>query len=819
MHTNKNAAFIVSIALSMLILAYITFITVYEQILSQNNGFFNVIIFGVVLILVFIFITLFARIVTLKPDSSETTVVLKILVYVGILGIFALFVFSRIRFNSSILPDESVIFKTANYIRENRLSEGGDIKNQIIRYPSEYIYGTLLSFVFKICGATKEILIYTNISMMLLVAVFVFLIVRLLAGEAFATLAIILTMFMPNNAFLVYSYNTELFTAVMFLVTLYLFLLLIYKRFKSVGLSAFISVLCGIFGGITLSCEPVMYITIIVLSMWVFSAKRHKTFCAVLPPVISVFVLIIIDLLKSVKMKVSLFEVIIGQLMCFVPVSIRTEDNKMSGIKDAFSTLCSRLNNPSKYLNDNFYFLSDLKGVSLSTNQAIWLKLADQLIYIFMLVLCVLCIVYVIRVTYDKIVPSFGVLTSLFLCQVLGGVNDVNYFYFVLSLIIIGSTTIYYMYLNHHPDYAIFITNLEIKKDNDLRLLAEGGLVIDEEKSLEENGEATENEETINEEELLRSRALVFVGENENLYEQIKEEERQNRQNDGIVAKVIKTTMTEEGEYDSVEENIEFFDEPDSDVSVKKVHEVIAIPNTRPVEVVKPVLADEYDQHERKLEYYYDTISEPVYKNEPTISTKNETAVSNQNTAMDFNNDNKEDANKVVNNESLVEEETKSVARAIREEDYFDEPDNYGKGIAILAEAEAEGFIFRRQEDIEQRYNDDKNSKLSKDDKLRQKKQAEINRKKAKEDALAAKKKAKEDAIAKKQQLKEEKLRVKEEKKALKSKKSNVNSNDFVSDMNNPSSINPDEVLPGEPLPNPLELPKPHESKKMDYDV
>ena len=115
MHTKKNATFLINVVISMLILAYITFITVYEQILTQNNGFFNVIIYGVVLILVFIFITLFVRILTFK-NNSEVSPILSVLKVIGVIGLFALFVFLRLRYTSSVSPSESPLYNSARYI-------------------------------------------------------------------------------------------------------------------------------------------------------------------------------------------------------------------------------------------------------------------------------------------------------------------------------------------------------------------------------------------------------------------------------------------------------------------------------------------------------------------------------------------------------------------------------------------------------------------------------------------------------------------------------------------------------------------------------
>lgn len=596
MHTKKNASFIVTVALSMIILAYITFVTVYEQILSQNNGFFNVIIFGVVLVLVFIFITLLARIITVRTDkktdaSNDSSVVLQILISIGIIAIFVFFTMSRLNFSSTIPPSEAPLYRTAQYIISGQLLQGADIHSHIIAYPADFTFGFVLSKVFLIFEESPKVFIAVNIAMMLITAIFLYLSVKLIAGQACATVSIIIMMFMPNHAYLIYAYTAELFTSALFMIMFFLFELLIYRRFKSNNLPLFISILAGIFGGLCIFCEPVIILAIIVFTAWLFESKKQVFSCNILPLIIAVSEMLVLSFIKSLMIGTGFFDVLKGIFMCFAPGHMREDGAEPFSLKGLYSGITGRLNSPSRYINDTFYFLTDKSGKSLSANQAIWLDLANQLVYIFMLILCVLCIVYILRVSYDKIVPAFSVFSVLFIGQILGGTNSVCYIYFTCVIILIGSTTIYYMYLNHHPDYAVYITNREIRRENEIKANADGSEINEDESEVSDN-----YKESVSPELIKRARALVFVGEDDELYERIKEEERLNKINNPVAYTRIKTTLDEQGVYDSVEENVEFFDEPDKQVEVKKTAQVKTIPATRPVEVVKPVLSDDYDE-------------------------------------------------------------------------------------------------------------------------------------------------------------------------------------------------------------------------------
>lgn len=589
MHTKKDAAFIITVVLSMLILAFISFISVYEQILSQNNGFFNVIIYGVVLILVFIFITLFSRMLKTKNENKEVSPILNILIFIGIAAIFAVFVILRIRYTSSISPSDSVMYRAAAYINDGLLDQANDIHEHLIGYPADFIYGYFISDFFAITEASEAIYIVINISMMLITALFLFFAVNLISNKACATLAVLALLFMPNNSFLVYSYNSELFVAAVMMISVFLFELLIYKRFKSSSTSRIIALLCGIVSGLLISCEPVCIFAVIILTLWVFRSERQNVFSCVIPIIVSIIEFMGLVFLQSMMMGRDLIDVLMGRLLCFVPNHIRDVDAPEFTLDGMFKGIISRFNNPSRFLNDNSYFLVRDDGKSISASQALGLSCVDQYIFLFMLILCVLCVVYILRVNYDKIMHALSLFVVLFLGQILGGSNDVSYIYFMTVVFLIGATTIHYMYLNHHPEYAVYITNIEIRAENMINAeeFDEDGEPVEP----SANGDNTDDGTNI---DVSRARALIFVGENDALYHQIKEEERINRVNNPIAATRIRTEINDEGEYDSVEEELEFYDEPDEQVERVEVHEVKAIPATRPVEIVKPIMADDY---------------------------------------------------------------------------------------------------------------------------------------------------------------------------------------------------------------------------------
>lgn len=760
MHTKKDAGFLITIVLSMLILAYISFITVYEQILSQNNGFFNVIIYGVVLILVFIFITLFLRVINVKIENKESSPVLKVLIYVGIFSIFAFFAYVTTRYSSSVSPLESSLYKTAGYINDGLLPQAMDIHDDILGYPANFVYGYIISLIFGVTGASESVYLIINTAAMLLLALFLFKTVELISNIACATFSVIIFLLIPNDIFLVYSYNAEIFVGMLFIITVYLCELLIYKRFKSPSSGRIIALFAGVTGGLLLSCEPAMILSLIALCIWIIKARRQKTACIIITMAVSIAEFLGIIVFKALMMGLGFVEVFLAEVLCFLPTHSRIPSGEEFSVINMFTVLTDRLNNPSKFLNDNSYFLITDSGNTISASQTLALSIIDQFIILSMLILCVLLVVYVIRVNYDKIMPVLTLIITSFVIQVLGGCNQVLYVYFIVLFILAGSTTLYYMFLNHHPDYAVYITNKSIRAENDLA----------------EDAERPEQEETEDEsdedstEDLLRARALVFIGENEELYNKIKTEERVHRSDNSIAATRIKTMINEDGEYDSVEEDVEFLDSPDEVFEAKPIHEVKAIPSTRPVEIVKPVLADDY------FEKSQDSVSENS-EPQPVIA--------------------------------LVQKVTKA------DDEYFDEPDDFNipsstKNIEevneykadLIKDAKKETLKEAKEETLEKPENETIEVTVKETTEEKPPIEGFVFRKKGDKpaDATVSETKKGKDKKEKKPEKAPKEVKQKKDKKALKPQK----------------PLN--EIKPGEPLPNPLEGPKPPKKESLDFD-
>ncbi|MBR4169931.1 MAG: hypothetical protein IKR47_09400, partial [Lachnospiraceae bacterium] len=203
---------------SLIMFGYLLFFTVYHQMISQNEGFFYVIVFGGILILAFILLSLLTKLLAFSRDSDDS-VGFMILEIVFLLALSFVFVRVRISFESTIPVEESVCHRAAELLHKGTLSVGGtDILPQLMRKPAFFFMSAVLSLVFTFAGSGSGVMICTNTILLLAVAFLSYGIVRRISSRICSLFVFALTLFMPSNGFAVYNYDAQiLFALVLFL--------------------------------------------------------------------------------------------------------------------------------------------------------------------------------------------------------------------------------------------------------------------------------------------------------------------------------------------------------------------------------------------------------------------------------------------------------------------------------------------------------------------------------------------------------------------------------------------------------------------------
>lgn len=524
MREKQNVFSITTAVLSLVVLGYILFISVFNQIIAQNEGFFYMIVFGGILILAFILLSLVTKLLAVSHEFEERKLWYAVEAVTVIL-LFVLFASSKLSYTSSLPVEDTVFYKTAVLLQKGTLSVGGmDILPQLMRNPAQYTYAFIVSLVFMITGSATSLVVYINTAVLLLTAFFVYRIVRRIGGRVCGVFALTCSLFMPSQAFAVYTYSPEVFFACIFFMALNLFIYLSEKEFKKKAVGILLHIVQGLLFGILIFTEPISIIVIVLLLIDRFRQKDKGWLKGIAAVVSMLAAFALCFFIKCSNLECSgseLFQAYMGRFV----VTSNAETGEQYDLGRVVENFHSSFDTQDTQITNNYYFLKKEDGQTYTALQAAWFQLGNQLLYLFFIVLSIACVFYLLRGKNQKIIPCLLALVGSLGVLFFGADKENNTYFFVELLIIIGCSSLHYMYENHHPSAEPALEELVSEK-----------LAAPQE--IEAEAEAVETEEEM-EARLARARALVFIGENETLYAEIKSHERTNMKN-----VIIETTPT-----------------------------------------------------------------------------------------------------------------------------------------------------------------------------------------------------------------------------------------------------------------------------------
>ncbi len=490
----------------MVLFGYVLFVSLFNQIVTQNEGFFYVIVFGGILVLAFVLLRLMTKLLAISHEVEE-----RKLWYVtetaSILALFVLFFRTRLSYMSSLPAQDAVFYKAAVLLKKQMLSVGGmDILPQLMRNPAQYAYSVIVWLVFLITGESPSIVVYINMAILFLTVFFVYRIVRRIGGRVCGILSVACSLFMPSQAFTVYSYNTELFFACIFFVALSLLVYLTDQDNEKGRLQPLLYVLFGMLLGALLFTEPLAVIIAVLLLIGIFRRPEKGWLCGFTALTAMLAVFFVLFFLKCDSLECTSAELMQAYGGRFsVTSNAETGEQYAPGqILGSFYELLDSQNAP---IANNYYFLTRADGQIYSALQAAWFQLGNQLLYLFLIVLSIACAYYVIKGKNSKVVPCLLSLIGAVGVLFLSTNKENNTWFFVELLIIIACVSLYYLYESYHP------AEESILKLTNPPQAEEDGTIAGE----------TEEEKAIR---LARARALIFFGENNALYGEIKAQEK-----------------------------------------------------------------------------------------------------------------------------------------------------------------------------------------------------------------------------------------------------------------------------------------------------
>ena len=112
--------------IALIFTVYVLYITVFEQIISQNQGFFYAIIFGFILLVLFLLCNLFTKLIAITGAEQQSSYH-RLVVAIGLVVAAGLFLVSRMRYHTSLSPDNFSIYNGAVSMIEGTYSQSKDL--------------------------------------------------------------------------------------------------------------------------------------------------------------------------------------------------------------------------------------------------------------------------------------------------------------------------------------------------------------------------------------------------------------------------------------------------------------------------------------------------------------------------------------------------------------------------------------------------------------------------------------------------------------------------------------------------------------------
>lgn len=451
--------------ISLIVLGYIFFISVYNQIIVQSGGFFFVIIFGGILILAFVLLSLVTKLIEITSEIKDNFMwnFVEILLICNLAYLFFAF---RLSYHSSVPAEETIIYRAASLMRAGEMGDKGmDMFNHLILYPSQYVYAAVLSVFMGIADSGSRAMITLNAIVLILTAFVMDRVVRKIAGRACGVIAALCTLFIPSQSFAVYSYSSEFFFCLILLIAMDLFLILIGTEEHDANKELIVSSLLGAVTALLCFTEPLMIICVIIFAVYFVLLKKGEGSIRIKPVAamagIAIAVLLILTLVKSMSLNTDIGSVISGSFSRFKLTRNLDTDEKYP-IGEVFEHFHNNLDNQNTNVNDNYNFLVNEKGEAYSRTQNAWFSLGTQMSYMFVIVMSIACAFYMFKDKKKDAIPGFLLLIGCFLVLFFRSTDEASTFFMFQILIIAAGCGLYYMYMNHHPElYTVAVVETD----------------------------------------------------------------------------------------------------------------------------------------------------------------------------------------------------------------------------------------------------------------------------------------------------------------------------------------------------------------------
>ena len=512
-----------SAAVALLATVYVFYITVFEQIISQNQGYFYAVIFGFILLVLFLLCNLFTKLIAISVGEQRSAY-RRLIVAIGLVVIASLFLVTKMRYTTNLYPGDYTIYRGAVAMADGTYSQNHDLIEAANTNPAQYLYSLIISVIFRMAEPSAKPVLWINAIFIVLCAYLTYKIVSKFTNSLCGLFAAALCAITPSQTFAVYSFTSQPMVASIFLGAV-LSLIALYSYNKHVQevsedkqevAGIIYTVVGSILIGLLIFVEPFMIIPMALVVLVGYVAHRSKALNMLLAFAVGIVLMVILCFAKSAHMDISFGEVMVSEMSAFDPTTNRNSQ-EVSDFSDVYHNFNVELSSTDTNITENYMFITDENGTAAYTEMSVsWVIVLNQIMYMFLLMMTISCMILAVKEQKDYVVAISMLIVGAVVMLLFQQNRDNQKFLFITVFIIASATGIHYLYLDHHPELKVGINALDALEKTGRKEIAAAT------RSNLRNAARMSDSEFER-----RAKALIFVGNDEELYHRIKEEEHQ----------------------------------------------------------------------------------------------------------------------------------------------------------------------------------------------------------------------------------------------------------------------------------------------------
>ncbi len=543
--------------IALITTVYVFYITVFERIISQNQGYFYAVVFAFILLVLFLLCNLFTKLVAISVGEQRSY--RRLVITIGLVVIAGLFLVTRMRYTTSLYPGENPVYRGAVAMVDGTYSQSHDVIDASLANPAHYLYSLILSVIFRFAEPGPKPVLWLNAVFIVICGALTYKIVRTFTNQMCGLFAAILCAIIPSQTFAVYSFSTETMVAAIYLgAVLTLISLVSYnKRIKEKeeygesddkDIAGLVFTIIGsVLIGLLLFVEPFMILTVVLMIVAAFISRRPKAMNMLVSFAAGIVIMVLLCFAKSASGEVDFGTVMTSQISAFDPTTNRNS-GEVSEFGVVFHSFNMELSSTDKNITENYSFIADESGAGAYTEMsASWVQVLNQIMYMFVLMMTISCMILAVKEQKDYVITISTLIVGSVLMLLFQQNRDSQVFLVISVFIIASSTGIHYLYLDHHPELKVGINALDALEKTGRKEIAAATRT-----NLKNAAKMTEADF------VKRANALIFVGNDEELYQQIKNEEHER-----ALKYMDRPARSEEASFDDYDEDF-FLDKEDN---------------------------------------------------------------------------------------------------------------------------------------------------------------------------------------------------------------------------------------------------------------